>query len=119
MPDDRAGRMGSARCPPAQPGAALIWSRLLAWKVDATGVARMAGHANYRITLDMYAGIFDCARQAPGNPAWPRGLRRTGQLVLTHHAGLPFACRIPRPQTRSTVVVTEVTRCFSHGAHSR
>jgi hypothetical protein len=27
-------------------------------------VSRMAGHANYRITLDMYAGILDRARQA-------------------------------------------------------
>ena len=45
--------MRSARCPPAQPGAALIWSRLFTWKLDTTDVARMAGHANYRITLDM------------------------------------------------------------------
>ena len=27
---------------------------LLTWKLDATDVSRMAGHANYRITLDMY-----------------------------------------------------------------
>jgi hypothetical protein len=54
----------SARCPPAQPGVALIWSRLFTWKLDATYVARMSGHANYRITLDMYAGILDRARQA-------------------------------------------------------
>jgi hypothetical protein len=45
--------MGSARCPPAQPGAALIWSRLFIWKLDASGVSWLAGHANYRITLDM------------------------------------------------------------------
>jgi hypothetical protein len=36
--------------------------------VDATDVSRMAGHANYRITLDMYAGstggILDRARKA-------------------------------------------------------
>ena len=29
---------------------------LSAWKLDATDVSRMAGHANYRITLDMYVG---------------------------------------------------------------
>jgi hypothetical protein len=29
---------------------------LLTWKLDATDVSRMAGHANYRITLDMYVG---------------------------------------------------------------
>jgi hypothetical protein len=38
------------------------------WKLDATDVSRMAGHANYRITLDMYvgttAGVLDRARQA-------------------------------------------------------
>ena len=56
--------MRSARCPPAQPGVALIWSRLFTWKLAATDVARMSGHANYRITLDMYAGILDRARQA-------------------------------------------------------
>jgi integrase len=37
-------------------------------KLDATDVSRMAGHANYRITLDMYvgstAGILDRARIA-------------------------------------------------------
>jgi hypothetical protein len=27
---------------------------LFVWKLDATDVSRMAGHANYRITLDMY-----------------------------------------------------------------
>jgi integrase len=41
---------------------------LFVWKLDATDVSRMAGHANYRITLDMYigttAGILDRARQA-------------------------------------------------------
>jgi hypothetical protein len=41
---------------------------LFAWKLDATDVSRMAGHANYRITLDMYvgttAGILGRARQA-------------------------------------------------------
>ncbi len=41
---------------------------LFTWKLDATDVSRMAGHANYRITLDMYvgttAGILDRARTA-------------------------------------------------------
>jgi len=41
---------------------------LFTWKLDATDVSRMAGHANYRITLDMYvgstAGILDRARSA-------------------------------------------------------
>jgi integrase len=41
---------------------------LFTWKLDATDVSRMAGHANYRITLNMYigttAGILDRARQA-------------------------------------------------------
>jgi hypothetical protein len=39
-----------------------------AWKLDATDVSRMAGHSNYRITLDMYvgttAGVLDRARTA-------------------------------------------------------
>jgi len=41
---------------------------LFTWKLDPTDVSRMAGHANYRITLDMYvgatAGILDRARAA-------------------------------------------------------
>jgi len=41
---------------------------LFTWKLDATDVSRMAGHANYRITLDMYvgatAGVLDRARHA-------------------------------------------------------
>ena len=41
---------------------------LFAWKLDPTDVSRMAGHANYRITLDMYvgstAGVLDRARAA-------------------------------------------------------
>lgn len=41
---------------------------LFTWKLDATDVSRMAGHANYRITLDLYvgttAGILDRARTA-------------------------------------------------------
>jgi integrase len=41
---------------------------LFTWKLDATDVSRLAGHANYRITLDMYvgstAGILERARKA-------------------------------------------------------
>ena len=41
---------------------------LFTWKLDPTDVSRMAGHANYRITLDMYAGttagVLDRARSA-------------------------------------------------------
>ena len=41
---------------------------LFTWKLDATDVSRMAGHANYRTTLDMYvgatAGVLDRARAA-------------------------------------------------------
>jgi integrase len=41
---------------------------LFTWKLDPTDVSRMAGHANYRTTLDMYvgttAGILDRARAA-------------------------------------------------------
>ena len=41
---------------------------LFTWKLDPTDVSRMAGHANCRITLDMYvgstAGVLDRARTA-------------------------------------------------------
>ena len=41
---------------------------LFTWKLDATDVSRMAGHTNYRVTLDMYvgttAGVLDRARTA-------------------------------------------------------
>jgi integrase len=41
---------------------------LFTWKLDATDVSRMAGHANYRITLDMDVGttadVLDRARTA-------------------------------------------------------
>ena len=41
---------------------------LFTWKLDPTDVSRMAGHASYRITLDMYvgstAGVLDRARTA-------------------------------------------------------
>ena len=41
---------------------------LFTWKLEPTDVSRMAGHANYRITLDMYvgttAGVLDRARRA-------------------------------------------------------
>ena len=38
------------------------------WKLEATDVSRMAGHSNYRITLDMCVGsttgVLDRARSA-------------------------------------------------------
>jgi integrase len=41
---------------------------LFTWKLDPTDVSRMAGHANYRMTLEMYvgttAGVLDRARPA-------------------------------------------------------
>ena len=41
---------------------------LFTWKLDATDVSAMAGHANVRVTLDMYvgttAGVLDRARTA-------------------------------------------------------
>ncbi|MGH3402146.1 MAG: tyrosine-type recombinase/integrase [Streptosporangiaceae bacterium] len=41
---------------------------LFTWELDATDVSRMAGHANYRITLDLYvgstAGVLDRAHTA-------------------------------------------------------
>ena len=41
---------------------------LFGWHLDPTDVSRMAGHANIRITLDMYvgttAGVLDRARTA-------------------------------------------------------
>ena len=52
----------------AQPAARVLHHRLFTWKLDATDVSRMAGHANYRITLDMYVGstvgVLDRARAA-------------------------------------------------------
>ena len=45
---------------------------LFTWKLDATDVSCMAGHANVRTTLLMYvgttAGVLDRARQPPTNP---------------------------------------------------
>jgi integrase len=39
---------------------------LFTWKLDLTDVSRTAGHANYRITLDMYVttGVLGRARAA-------------------------------------------------------
>ena len=41
---------------------------LFTWKLDPTDVSRMAGHTDYRITLDMYVGatggVLDRARAA-------------------------------------------------------
>ena len=41
---------------------------LFTWKLDATDVSRMAGHANYRITLDMYDGTASASSTAPAPP---------------------------------------------------
>ena len=41
---------------------------LFTWQIDAADVSRLAGHANVRITLDLYvgatAGVLDRARSA-------------------------------------------------------
>ena len=61
---------------------------LFTWKLDATDVSRMAGYANYRITLDMYvgttAGLLDRAAPPPNKPrpAPMNGTRNfTGQVT--------------------------------------
>lgn len=49
----------------AEQGRAEAAAALFTWKLDATDVSRMAGHANVRITLDMYgstAGVLERAR---------------------------------------------------------
>ena len=52
---------------------------LFTWKLDATDVSRLAGHANVRTTLDMYvgttAGVLDRARKATGLHAMQVGHR--------------------------------------------
>jgi hypothetical protein len=64
---------------------------LFTWKLDPTDVSRMAGHANYRITLDMYAppamrrlprcrSLTDsiCGKTSPRRwrrPSWPASPR--------------------------------------------
>jgi hypothetical protein len=70
---------------------------LFTWKLEAVDVSRMAGHANVRITLDMYvgatAGVLDCARAAAGCPrARDRRIGRYGAgaavaLMLRLRAG--------------------------------
>jgi hypothetical protein len=46
----------------------MLSTSLFTWKLDATDVSAMAGHANVRITLDMYigttSGVLDRARTA-------------------------------------------------------
>jgi len=48
---------------------------LFTWELDATDVSRLAGHANYRITLDMYvgatAGVLERARRATDGAIQP------------------------------------------------
>jgi hypothetical protein len=61
---------GSGRVARELPSAVPVFctTALFVWKLDPTDVSRMAGHANYRITLEMYvgapAGVLDRARQA-------------------------------------------------------
>jgi hypothetical protein len=54
---------------------------LFTWKLDAD-VSRMAGHANYRITLDTYvgstAGVLDRARTATERGSSPRRFTAAG-----------------------------------------
>jgi integrase len=49
---------------------------LFDWGLEVTDVARLAGHANHRITWEMYvgstAGTLDCARAATACPLLPR-----------------------------------------------
>lgn len=65
----------------------LLSTSLFTWKLDATDVSRMAGHANYRTTLDMYvgttAGILDRARTATETttPGHDLAAEREGRLV--------------------------------------
>jgi hypothetical protein len=63
-----ARRARQRRLDPAQPADVFCTTALFTWKLDATDVSRMAGHANYRITLDMYVGtttgVLDRARTA-------------------------------------------------------
>jgi integrase len=54
---------------------------LFTWKLDATDVSVMAGHANVRTTLLMYvgatAGVLDRAARLPNNPGVPAPARLT------------------------------------------
>jgi hypothetical protein len=63
---------------------------LFTWKLDATDVSRMAGHANYRITLDMYVGTTKPASwTAPATP--PNNHARYGPVLTT---GVDRAIRV-------------------------
>jgi hypothetical protein len=48
---------------------------LFGWRLDVTDVAKLAGHANHRITREMYVGsttgTLDCARAATSGPVIP------------------------------------------------
>jgi hypothetical protein len=80
---------------------------LFTWKLDVTDVSRMAGHANYRITLAMYvgstAGVLDRARIATesacarGSPGHVRGrLRTVGADTALHGVNGLFARALAR-----------------------
>jgi integrase len=71
---------------------------LFGWRLEATDVARMAGHANSRITWDMYvgatAGVLDRARKATsGHPDDSQNVQDrapdgvVGQPVAGEHRG--------------------------------
>jgi len=59
---------------------------LFTWKLDATDVSRMAGHANYRITLDMYVKVPPPASSTA--PAAPPNKRQT-ELSCVGPVGAP------------------------------
>ena len=57
---------------------------LFTWKLNATDVSRMVGHANYRITLDMYA-IWDHRRRPRPRPhRHPVNVCSEGQVFPGH-----------------------------------
>jgi hypothetical protein len=85
MPDDRPGRMGSARSPP-RPGAALIWSRLFIWKLDAADISRMASHASYRSRASF--GGSNTKHSCYGND--PMLQPRPDSLLLPSYVGVPL-----------------------------
>ncbi len=45
---------GRSSTDPFSTRATMLSTSLFTWKLDPTDVSRMAGHANYRTTLDMY-----------------------------------------------------------------
>ena len=66
---------------------------LFTWKLDATDVFCMAGHANVRTTLLMYvgstAGVLDRARARPPTRPCPSAMRDRAWLTRA------VACPVP------------------------